>query len=145
MQRGFGEPPALKQRPGGLTVQRPPARSADLLVDHVPDERMLDLIDQLAGPLALGNRPPGDQGSQDRIEPLSGQPGQRGEVCQRQRALDHGQQVEHRPHGCIGPADAGRHPFGQTLGQPAQAGCGQVCVLLQQRADQAETVIGAAE
>jgi hypothetical protein len=140
MQRGFGEPPGVKQRPGGLTVQRPFARSADLLVNHVPDERMLNLVDQLAGPLALGDRPPGDQGGQDRIEPLSGQPGQRGEVCQRQRALDHRQQVEHRSHGRIGPAGAGRHPFGQTLGQPAQAGSGQVCVLLEQRADQADDV-----
>jgi len=83
MQRGFGEPAGLKRRPGGLTMQGPSARSADLLVDHVPDERVLDLIDKLVSPLSLGNRPPGDQGSQDRIEPLSGQPGQRGEFCQR--------------------------------------------------------------
>jgi len=105
-----------------------------------PELRVLDLVDQLASPLSLGDRPPGDQGGQARIEPRGGQSRQRGEVGQRQRSVDYRQHVQYRPRGRVGPAGAGGHALGQALGQPAQAGCGQVRVLLEQRADQADDV-----
>ena len=121
-------------------MQDPFARLADLPVDHVPQQWMLDLVDQLGGPLSLGDGPPGDQGGQDGIEPLGGQSGQHGEIGQRQRAVDHGQQVEHRPRSGVGSAGPRGHPLGQALGQPVQARCGQVRVLLEQRAHQADDV-----
>jgi len=100
---------------------------------------MLDLVDQLAGPLSLGDRPPGDQAGQDRVEPLGGQSGERGEVGQRKRTAGHGQHVQDRPRDRVGAAGPRGHPFGQALGQSVTRG-GEIRVLLEQPTDQADDV-----
>ena len=74
------------------------------------------------------------------IEPLGGQPGQRGQVGQRHRTADYGQHVQDRPRGLVGAAGAGGYSLCQAFGQSAQAGRGQVSVLLEQRANQADHI-----
>jgi len=70
VQRRLGEVAGLKQRARGLPVQQPTLCSSGRLVDDIANERVLELVPELAAPLPLVNDPPLDQLGQDRTHLL---------------------------------------------------------------------------
>ncbi len=95
VQRRLGEVPGLEQRAGGLPVQQPALSGTRCLVDHVANERVLELIAELTASLLLVHDPRLDQLGQDRAHFLERLSSQRRQVAERNRPSHHRQQLEH--------------------------------------------------
>ena len=136
-------PAALHQLAGHVPVQRPPAGTADVLVDRVLDEWMGDFVDQLPAQLHLHHEPRPLELLEDDRELVEGVAGQAQQAAELDPVLDHRQDLDRGAGLAVEPSQARFDPVGEPFRQGAQGGVGQIGSLVEQGAHQSRHEQGA--
>ena len=138
VQRRLGQVPGSQQRAPRLPVQDPPPGAARRLVDDVANERVVELVAQLAAALLLDHDPRLDELGQHRPDLLERARRQRRQVAERHRPPHHRQALQHAARCRVESAQLRRDAVGEPFGQAPQMRSLEIAPLLHERPQQAD-------
>ena len=144
MGGGLPQAPGCEEDAGDQAMQGAPAGRPQARIDRLGDERVGQLVGHLLFPFFLGHQPGPDQTVEDGSDTVEGTAGQGDDAAQFDPVAHHGEQLEGRPGWAVQGVELGGDPLPERLGEPVEAGGGQVGSFVLESLEEAEGEEGVA-